>query len=147
MRTRDLIRSTPLRLAGAFALSMVLLTSGVFAFVYVATTNAWVAQLRNVFADEAEKAAASDEDRLRRALSLRLTRDFRRLNYVALYDPSGALVFGNLDHRPDIPVDGRAHVVDDFQAAEGTQAEPTLLVARARPNGGVIVLGRSLDQV
>lgn len=147
MRARDLIRSTPLRLAMAFALAMVLLTGGVFAFVYVATTNAWVAQLRNVFADEAEKAASADEDRLRRALSLRLTRDFRRLNYVALYDPAGALVFGNLDRRPDIPTDGRAHVIDDFRAGEGVQAEPTLLVARARPNGGVIVLGRSLDEV
>ncbi len=147
MRASDLIRSTPLRLAMAFALAMVLLTGGVFAFVYVATTNAWVAQLRNVFADEAEKAASADEDRLRRALSLRLTRDFRRLNYVALYDPAGALVFGNLDRRPDIPTDGRAHVIDDFRSAEGVQAEPTLLVARARPNGGVIVLGRSLDEV
>ena len=87
MRMRDLFRSTPLRLAGAFALAMVLLTSGAISVVYVATTNAWIGQLRTVFADEAEKAAASDEDRLRRSLSLRLTRDFRRLNYVALMIP------------------------------------------------------------
>ena len=147
MRMRDLFRSTPLRLAGTFALAMVLLTGGVFSFVYVATTNAWIGQLQTVFADEAEKAAASDEDRLRRSLSLRLTRDFRRLNFVALYDSSGALVFGNLDRRPDIPVDGRTHYVDDFRPAEGASPEPTLLVARARPNGGVIVLGRSLDEV
>ena len=147
MRMRDLIRSTPLRLAATFALAMVLLTGGVFAFVYQATTGAWIAELRNVFADEAEKAASSNEDRLRRALSLRLTRDFRRLNYVALYDSSGALVFGNLDRRPDIAVDGRAHLIDDFRAAEGAEPEPTLLVARARANGGVIVLGRSLDEV
>ncbi len=147
MRSRDLIRSTPLRLAFAFALAMVALTSGVFAFVYVATTNAWIAQLQHVFADEVEKAASSDDDRLRRALSLRLTRDFRRVNYVALYDSSGRLVFGNLDHRPDIPVDGKARVVDDFQAAAGAEPEPILLVARARPNGEVIVLGRSLEEV
>lgn len=147
MRRRDLIRSTPLRLSVAFALAMVLLTSGVFAFVYLTTTRAWIAQLQHVFADEAEKAASSNDDWLRRALSLRLTRDFRRLNYVALYDSSGALVFGNLDRRPDIPADGRARVVDEFRAAEGAEAEPTLLVARARPNGGVIVLGRSLDEV
>lgn len=147
MRMRDLFRSTPLRLAGTFALAMVLLTSGVFSFVYVATTDAWIVQLQTVFADEAEKAAASDEERLRRSLSLRLTRDFRRLNFVALYDSSGALVFGNLDRRPDIPIDGRTHYVDDFRPAEGVTPEPTLLVARARPNGGIIVLGRSLDEV
>jgi signal transduction histidine kinase len=147
MRKLELIRSTPLRLAFAFALAMIVLTGGVFTFVYVATTRAWIAELQHVFADEAEKAASSDDERLRRALSLRLTRDFRRLNYVALYDSSGALVFGNFDHRPDIPVDGRARVIDDFQAAAGAEPEPTLLVARARPNGGVIVLGRSLDEV
>ena len=147
MRRLELFRSTPLRLAFAFALAMIVLTGGVFAFVYIATTSAWIAELQHVFADEAEKAASSDDDRLRRALSLRLTRDFRRLNYVALYDSSGALVFGNFDHRPDIPVDGQARVIDDFQAAAGAQPEPTLLVARARPNGGVIVLGRSLDEV
>jgi signal transduction histidine kinase len=147
MRMRDLTRSTPLRLAGAFALVFVLLTVGVFGFVYVATTQAWIAELRTVFADEAEKAASSDEDRLRRSLSLRLTRDFRRLNYVALYDPEGALVFGNLDRRPDIPVDGNAHLLEDFRAAPGSEPEPTLLVARKRPDGGVVLLGRSLDQV
>jgi signal transduction histidine kinase len=147
MRMRDLARSTPLRLAGAFALAMVLLTSGVFAFVYVATTNAWIAELTHVFADEAEKAAASDEDRLRRSLTLRLTRDFRRLNYVALYAPTGALVFGNLDRRPAIPADGKTHYVPDFRPSEGADSEPTLLVARARPDGSVIVLGRGLEEI
>ena len=147
MRTRDLFRSTLLRAAAAFALAMLLLIGGIFGFVYLTTTNAWVEELRNVFADEAEKAAASDEDRLRRSLSLRLTRDLRRLNYVALYDASGALVFGNLDRRPNIPVDGRAHLVNDFRAAAGADSEPTLLVARLRPDGSVIVLGRSLDEI
>ncbi len=147
MSRRDLFRSTPVRLAGAFALAFLLLTGGVFSFVYVATTQAWIVELRTVFADEAEKAASSDEDRLRRSLSLRLTRDFRRLNYVALYDPAGALVFGNLDRRPDIPVDGKAHLIEDFRTSADSPPEPTLLVARKRPDGGVVVLGRSLDQV
>ena len=144
MSPRELVRSTPLRLAGAFALAIVLLTGGIFAFVYQATTQAWISQLQTVFADEAEKAAASDDERLKRALSLRLTRDFRRLNFVALYDPAGTLVFGNLDHKPDIPADGRTRYLADFRPTETGEPEPTLLVARARPNGDVIVLGRSL---
>lgn len=147
MRPGELVRSTPLRLAGAFALSILVLTSGVFTFVYLATTDALVAELRTVFADEAKKAALSDEDRLRRSLSLRLTHDFRRLNYVALYNASGALVFGNLERRPEIPVDGKSHYLDHFQAYADADPEPALLVARVRPNGGVIVLGRSLDEI
>ena len=67
MSPRDLVRSTPLRLAGAFALPIVLITGGMFAFIYEAVTSARIAQMRAVFADEAAKAAASDDDRLQRA--------------------------------------------------------------------------------
>ncbi|WP_298429470.1 HAMP domain-containing sensor histidine kinase [Rhodoblastus sp.] len=147
MSLRDLSRSTPLRLAGVFALTIVLLTGGVFAFVYEVTTEARVAQLKKVFSDEAETAAASDDARLRRALSLRLTRDFRRLDYVALFDSSGRILFGNLERKPDIPVDGRTHYLPGFRPADEAEPEPTLMVARARPNGDVIVLGRSLANV
>jgi signal transduction histidine kinase len=147
MSPRDLLRSTPLRLAAIFSLSIVILTGGVFAFVYQATTQASIAELKAVFADEAEKAAASDDQRLQRALSLRLTRDFRRLNYVAVYDAAGKLVFGNLERRPDIPLDGKTHYLADFQVTETADPEPTLMVARARPDNGVIVLGRSLSEV
>jgi signal transduction histidine kinase len=147
MSPRDLARSTPLRLAVAFALLIVVLTGGVFVFVYETATSARISQLRAVFADEAAKAAASNDDRLRRALSLRLTRDFRRLNFVALYDVSGRLVFGNLDRRPDIPVDGRTHYLPDFRATADSEPEPTLLVAHARSNGDVIVLGRGVAEV
>ncbi len=143
----DLARSTPLRLAMAFALLIVLITGGVFAFVYEAATSARIAQMRAIFADEAAKAAASTDDRLRRALELRLTRDFRRLNFVALYDRSGRLVFGNLDRKPDIPVDGRTHYLPEFRAANDGEPEPTLMVAHARPDGDVIVLGRDVAEV
>lgn len=147
MSPLDLARSTPLRLAVAFALLIVLISGGMFAFVYQAVTSARIAQLRAVFADEAAKAAASNDDRLRSALALRLTRDFRRLNFVALYDSSGRLVFGNLDRKPDIPVDGQTHYVPEFRAAADSEPEPTLLVAHARLDGEVVVLGRNVAEV
>ena len=46
-RRVDLARSTPLRLAVAFALAIVSDTGGVFAFVYEATTSARIAQMRD----------------------------------------------------------------------------------------------------
>jgi signal transduction histidine kinase len=147
MSLRDLVRSTPLRLAMAFALLIVLITGGMFAFIYEAVTSARIAQMRAVFSDEAAKAAASPDDRLQRALELRLTRDFRRLNFVALYDASGRLIVGNLDHKPDIPVDGKTHYLPEFRAAEDSEPEPTLLVAHARRDGEVVVLGRNVAEV
>lgn len=142
----SLLRSTPLRFAGAFAFSIFLLSSVIFVVIYETATRAWVAELTKVFADEAEKAAAADDDRLRRSLDLRLTRDFRRLNYVALFDATGALVFGNLDRRPDVPADGQVRFVSDFQPNALVAAAPTIIVARARLDGSVIVLGRNLDE-
>lgn len=147
MSLRDLVRSTPLRLAVAFTMLIVLLTGGVFTFIYEATTSARIAQMRVVFADEAAKAAASSEGRLRSALELRLTRDFRRLNFVALYDPSGRLLFGNLARKPDIPADGRTYYLPEFRATEDSEPEPTLLVAHGRPDGEVVVLGRNVTEV
>lgn len=143
---RSLAQSTPLRFAGAFAFAIFLLSSLVFVVIYETATRAWVAELTHVFADEAEKAAAADDARLRRSLDLRLTRDFRRLQYVALYDPAGALAFGNLDTRPDIPADGKVRYFAEFRASAAAPATPTILVARRRSDGSVIVLGRSLDE-
>jgi signal transduction histidine kinase len=143
---RDLTRSTPLRFAFVFASAIFLLSGLVFVAIYETATRAWVAELTHVFADEAEKAAAADDARLRRSLDLRLTRDFRRLNYVALYDAEGALVFGNLDRRPDIPADGAVRYFPEFRASPAAPAAPTIFVARRRENGSVIVLGRSLEE-
>jgi signal transduction histidine kinase len=143
---RDLTRSTPLRFAFVFAFAIFLLTGLVFAAIYQTATRAWVAELTHVFADEAVKAAAADDERLRRSLDLRLTRDFRRLNFVALFDARGALVFGNLDSRLKIPADGRVRYFADFRPSPAAPAAPTILVARRRADGSVIVLGRSLEE-
>ena len=145
MSPRDLVRSTPLRLAVAFRPAIVAPDGRRFRLrLRGDDLGVDFAIARPSSPTRRQKPPASDDDRLRRALSLRLTRDFRRLNFVALYDPSGQLVFGNLDRKPDIPVDGRTHYLPDFRATETGEPEPTLLVARARPNGDVIVLGRSV---
>lgn len=146
MSPRDLLGSTPWRLAVAFALAITLLTGGVFYAVYRISTQARIDQLQAVFADEAEKAAATDDAALQQALTLRLTRDFRRLNFVGLYDRSGRRLLGNIETMPDAPIDGRTRYVADFRPSAHDDPEPTLVVARRRPNGDVIVLGRSLSE-
>ena len=48
---------------------------------------------------------------------------------------------------PPIPVDGRAHLVSQQLLPDASGVEPALFVARRRPDGGVVVLGRSLREV
>jgi signal transduction histidine kinase len=148
MRAPDFFRSSALRLALAFAIAMAAATSLIFAFVYWQITAANEALVRVIMVDEAAKGANYSDAELRNALNLRLTRDLRRLDYVALFDVSGALMIGNIEKMPAIPVDGRSHFIAAVQPSGGDQAsEPAILVARLRPDGSVLLLGRSLVEV
>ena len=99
-----------------------------------------------VLVDEAAKSDGDSEDSLRQALKLRLTRDIRRLDYVALFDAGGEELFGNVPALPAMPIDGRAHFVRQVLPDTAGETEPTLFVARRRPDGGVLLLGRSLRE-
>ena len=90
-----------------------------------------------VLVDEAAKSEGDSETRLRQALELRLTRDIRRLDYVALFDSKGDKLFGDVPAMPAIPIDGRAHVVRDQLLPDSSGSEPALFVARRRADGGV----------
>src|SRR5579872_612860 len=105
MRTLELFRSTAFRLALAFAVATTIATAAVFALVYLDISTSDVARLRLVLVDEAAKGVAESDGELRRALELRLTRDLRRLDYVALFAPDGGRLFGNIDKLPNIPID------------------------------------------
>ena len=100
-----------------------------------------------ILVDEAAKSEGDSEARAAQALELRLTRDIRRLDFVALIDPKGRLVFGNVPGMPAIPIDGRAHVVQEELLPDPSGDEdPAIFVARRRADGGVLLLGRSLHE-
>src|SRR5579862_6437203 len=122
MRTPELIRSTAFRLSLALAMAIVVATAIVFALVYLELSTSDVARLRVVLVGEAATGVGESEDQLRRALELRLTRDLRRLDYVALFDKDAQLVFGNIAKLPAIAADGEAHFVAGARpsGAEGT---------------------------
>lgn len=149
MSPRELFRSNAFRIALTFSVVVALLTAGTFAIIYNQVANADVGRLRAVMADEAHAAARGDDAALRQALALRLTHDFRRMDYVGLYDAGGALVFGNLPTRPAIPVDGKSHYVASYVGGPDSagEAEPVLFVAMARADGGIVVLGRNLQEL
>ena len=114
-------------------LAISLATAAAFAFIYLQVSSADVERVGAVLVDEAAKSEGDSEAQLRQALQLRLTRDIRRLDFVALIDPKGALVFGNVPGVPAIPIDGRAHVVQEQLLPDSSGArEPAIFVARRR---------------
>jgi signal transduction histidine kinase len=145
MRMLEVFKARAFRLALAFAIAIALATSAAFAFIYWQVYSGDMQVAGAIFVDEAAKSEGDSETELRRALQLRLTRDIHRLDFVALFDPNGALVFGNVPGMPSIPIDGQAHVIQDQQLPDASGArEPAIFVARRLPNGGAILLGRSL---
>jgi signal transduction histidine kinase len=145
MRTLEVFNARAFRLALAFALAIALATTAAFAFIYWQVYTADFERAGAILVDEAARSEGDSEADLRRALQLRLTRDIRRLDYVALFDQNGALVFGNVRGMPSIPIDGRAHVIQEQSLPDlSGNREPAIFVARRLPGGGALVLGRSL---
>src|SRR5262245_12292619 len=131
MRISEVFNARAFRLALAFSLAIAIATAAAFAFIYLQVSRADVERGGAVLVDEAAKSQGDSEARLRQALELRLTRDIRRLDFVALIDPKGGLVFGNVPKMPAIPVDGRAHFVqEDLLPDPKGEKDPAIFVAR-----------------
>jgi signal transduction histidine kinase len=147
MWTVEVFNERAFRLALGFALTISVATAAAFAFIYLQVSRADVDQVSAILVDEAAKSAGDSEADLRRALELRLTRDIRRLDFVALIDPKGQLIFGNVPVTLHIPIDAKAHFLkeDVLPDANGAK-DPAIFVARRRADGGVLLLGRSLRE-
>jgi signal transduction histidine kinase len=147
MLTTDVFKARVFRLALGFSVAIAAATIVAFGLIYLQISSANVQRVGAILVDEAAKSDAESEDRIHEALELRLTRDIRRLDYVALFKRDGTMLFGNVPGAPAIPVDGRAYLVREQVLPGALGSEPALFVARRRPDGDVLVLGRSLREV
>src|SRR5580700_11333419 len=107
MRVLEALRSSAFRATLAFAFATTVAILVIFGFVYLQITTADENRVRAILVDEASKGADYSQAELERALELRLTRDLRRLDYVALFDSEGRPLLGNVPRLPEIPVDGQ----------------------------------------
>ncbi len=147
MRISEVFKARAFRLALAFSVAVSAATAAVFALIYLQVSRADIQRAGAILVDEAAKSEGDSEATLRQALELRLTRDIRRLDYVALVGRDGALVFGNVPGMPPIPIDGQAHLVQQQLLPDSSGLrEPAIFVARRRGDGDVLLLGRSLRE-
>lgn len=147
MPVTELFQRATFRLAVLFALAVTVSTGIVFTFIYWQVTTFDVKRLDVILVREAARAVTQTEERLKREIERRTTSDLRQLDYAALFDKNGTLQYGNVWALPkDLPVDGAAHTVLVQTTPRGV-TEPAVFVAAARPDGRVIILGRSLYEV
>ena len=148
MNLRETVRQRPFRAAVAFALAITASTGGVFSLLYFHISNVNVGRAEAILADDTAASVNDDEARLRLELETHQSKGVRRLDYVALFGPDATPAFGNVAKLPSIPVDGRAHLVAyrPSPLAQGA-SEPVIFAARPRPDGRILLLGRSLTQI
>ncbi|MGO9357498.1 MAG: sensor histidine kinase [Xanthobacteraceae bacterium] len=141
----EFFRSSAVRVALAFVVATVVATTAVFGLVYLQIRAADEKSNRLILEDEAAKSVNHPVDVLRNAFEVRLTHDLRRLDYAALFSEDRKLMFGNIDALPPIPLDGKSHFVAASRVPGGdNRMEPAIFVARPRPDGSIMLLGRSL---
>jgi signal transduction histidine kinase len=142
---REFFRSSAARLALAFVLVTTAATTAVFGLVYLQIREANEQRNRLILEDEAAKTVNRPVDELRLAFEVRLTHDLRRIDYAALFGPDRKPMFGNIDALPPIPLDGKSHYVAASPARGiDNRLEPAIFVAQVRPDGNIMLLGRSL---
>ncbi len=142
----DAFGARPFRLALAFALAISAATIAAFALIYLAVSRENVSRISIILVNEARLNADAPDDRLRAALDVRLTREIRRIDYLALFDAKGALTFGNIARLPPIKTNGRAYFRSAAEMQEiGAAPESAILVARRRADGGILLFGRNLQ--
>src|ERR1700744_4868580 len=145
MRILEFFRSSAVRVALAFVLVTIVATTVVFGLVYFRIGEANEARNRIILETEAAKSVNRSVEELRSAFDVRLTNDLRRIDYAALFDSTRKIMFGSIDALPAIPVDGKAHYVAATHVpGSDNRIEPVIFVARQRPDGNIMVLGRSL---
>jgi signal transduction histidine kinase len=145
MRTLEFFRSSAVRVALAFVFATTVATTAVFGLVYFRIGEANEARNRLILETEAAKSANRSVEELRSAFEVRLTNDLRRIDYAALFDASHKFMFGNIEALPPIPLDGTSHFIAATHVpGSENRIEPAIFVARERPDGNVMLLGRSL---
>jgi signal transduction histidine kinase len=141
----DFFRSSAVRVALAFVLVTTVATTAVFALVNFRIGEANEARNRLILETEAAKSVNRSVEELRSAFEVRLTNDLRRIDYAALFDANRKFMFGNIDALPPIAVDGKSHFIPATHVLGGdSRLEPVIFVALKRPDGNIMLLGRSL---
>jgi len=141
----EFLRSSAVRVAVGFVVATTVATTAIFGLVYFQIKAADQRSNRVILEDEAAKSINHSVDELRYAFEVRLTHDLRRLDYAALFGADRKLMFGNIDELPAIPLDGKSHFVAASPVPGGdNRMEPAIFVAQTRPDGSIMLLGRSL---
>ena len=147
MRLPDFVRTTTFRgalvVASAFAVYMVML----FALIYWRTGDYLTARSDAVVAQQAKVFAAGTLEEQLIAVDQLLKQDPRNVQHAGLFAPDGRRIAGNLERvPPELTIDGPVRNAIVPVGPSGADRQNVRAVARSIPTGGVLVIGRDVDE-
>ena len=143
MPLSSLTRTSTFRLSVAFSTVCVLWAALLFATIYWRTKEFETKRILNFVAVEDSIVSQAPVDEIVRTVQALFTNEYHALTVAALFDPSGRLIAGNLEHVPEaLPADGRVREVELRES--GPDDPPRMVIAAASRlgDGKLLVLGR-----
>ena len=148
MSPTDLLRATTFRLALALATLFGASTLLIFVFIYWQTAGSETRRIEALIEYDARVEAGEPRALIERFVTNRVTNDFHHLTYAALFDADGKFVAGDLKQIPlGLPLDGLVHVTRVVPGESGATTEAVRAVARRLPDGSVLVVGRTSEEL
>ena len=143
----EFVRTTTVRgalvVAGAFALYMVVL----FAVIYWRTGHYFMARSDAVVAQQAKVFSAGNMREQLLAVDQLLKQDPRMVQHAGLFAPDGRRIAGNLERMPpELTLDAPARDAVIPVGPSGAERQHVRAVAHSVPGGGVLVIGRNVDE-
>ncbi len=148
MSPTDLLRATTFRLALALAALFGASTLLIFVFIYWQTAGSETRRIEKLIEYDARVESSEPRALIERFVTNRVTNDFHHLTYAGLFDADGKFVAGDLKQIPaDLPLDGLVHVTRVAPGDSGATTEAVRAVARRLPDGSVLVVGRTSEEL
>jgi signal transduction histidine kinase len=134
-----------LAVSAAFCLAVFLL----FAFIYWQTAVFETRRINHLVEQQAATIAQAPTEQILWTVNTGIVHDLHRVTFAAVFDPKGNLVAGNLPRLPaTLALDGHAYPLDSTDLNVTLAGdEPVIAVGRRLPDGQVLILGRSIDQL
>jgi signal transduction histidine kinase len=147
VRLSEVADTATFRLAALFSAAFTALVLVMFGFIWWQTASEETRRIDRFLTDKAEMLAAQPTEQALVLIQDRTVGDLHRISFAGLFAPDGAPVAGNLAAIPrGLASDGSVREARDIPSTDQEQG-PVRLVARRRPDGGLIVLGRSVDEL
>ncbi len=149
MRLIEVLRTATFRTAALVAAAFGGATLLLFLFVYWQTALLETARIDQFLVHESAAMLRERPDLVARDVDTRYARDLHRQTFAALFSPDRTRITGDIATYPNgLPADGAPHVVTATRgSAEGQVGDTARAVARTLPDGRVLLVGRSTEQL